>query len=48
MIIKRTDGQEREVDCEWFADEQVDNNFVKEDCFTLYGVPSALYGEIVG
>ena len=39
MIIKRTDGQEVEIDCEFFGDENVDNEYVKEHCFTLYGVP---------
>jgi hypothetical protein len=35
MIIKRTDGKEIDTDCEYFADENVDNNYVKEHCFVL-------------
>ena len=31
--IKRTDGKDIDTDCEYFADENVDNEYVKEHCF---------------
>ena len=39
MIIRRTDGREIDIDCEFFADENVDNEYVKDHCFTTTGAP---------
>jgi len=33
VIITRTDGKEVDTDCEYFAEGEVDKEYVKEHCF---------------
>jgi hypothetical protein len=37
--IVKTNGQTVEIDCEQFANEQVDNKYVKVHCFDERGQP---------
>lgn len=39
MIFIRSDGQQFDIDCEFFADESTPNEWAKEHCFDERGNP---------